>query len=158
MNLKLSLLCLYNLVIADSGSSRLDNRLVTQSLDKKPNNIKISYDIMPDQGMNLDNIKLDFDGDFLVAIDLDYTPVIIKKNQLSKYKIVAQNATVTPLYLSLPEALLLGNIDLKKQFKDKENLLGSPKIQSIYLVPQGEKKIEPRKKTKSKKRTKKYVK
>ena len=123
------------LIIAIKGNSlRLDNRGVIQSLEKQSRNIILNYDVSADQSLTLTNLSLDFDGDFLVAVDNNFTPVIIKKRDLKNYQIVAQNSTVTPLYLSKPNAVLIGNVNLKKHI-DKQILVGAPTGQAIYLLP-----------------------
>jgi hypothetical protein len=133
MNIKLTLLFLLCFAM-NCNSLRLDNSQVVKSLNKQPNNIILNYNISADESMTLSDLSLDFDGDFLVLTDRNFEPVIIKKNDLVNYQIVAQNSTVTPLYLSKPEALLLGNVNLKKH-TDKQNLVGAPSGQSIYLLP-----------------------
>jgi hypothetical protein len=133
MNIKLTLLFLLCLGI-NCNSVRLDNSQVIKSLNKQPRNIILNYDISFNDSLTLTNLSLDFDGDFLVVVDRNFLPVIIKKNDLANYQIMAQNSTVTPLYLSNPEALLLGNVNLKKHTA-KQNLVGAPVGQSIYLLP-----------------------
>lgn len=158
MNIKLTLLFLLCLGI-NCNSVRLDNSQVIKSLNKQPHNIILNYDISADESMTLSNLSLDFDGDFLVVTDRNFEPVIIKKNDLANYQIVAQNSTVTPLYLSKPEALLLGNVNLKKH-TNKQNLVGAPTGQSIYLLSTNQRaghaeKAEMKKLSRSKKRNRK---
>jgi hypothetical protein len=151
MKIKLTLLSLLSLTI-NADSLRLDNSHVVQSLDKQPHNIRLNYDISPDESMTLSNLSLNFDGEFLVATDRDFIPVIIKKNDLANFQIVAQNATVTPLYLSKPGALLIGNVNLKKH-TDKQNLIGAPTGQAIYLLPNSAQEADTTEKTEQKKQS-----
>ena len=133
--MKLKYIWCFALTIAiNSNTLRLDNRGVIQSLENQPRNIKLNYDISVDDSLTLTSLSLDFDGDFLVAVDRNFVPAIIKKSDLQNYQIVAQNATVTPLYLSKPEAVLLGNVNLKKH-TERQSLIGAPTGQAIYLLP-----------------------
>jgi hypothetical protein len=159
MKLKFIWCCALTIAI-NGNSSRLDNRAVIQSLDKQSRNIILNYDVSADQSLTLTNLSLDFDGDFLVAVDNNFTPVIIKKSDFKNYQIVAQNATVTPLYLSKPEAVLLGNVNLKKH-TERHHLVGAPTGQAIYLLPREHQKAdtaqkdEQKKQSRSKKRNRK---
>jgi hypothetical protein len=129
MKTKLILLCVLSLTI-NLVSLDIDNSQVVKSLPK----IRLNYDVSTDGMMTLSNLGLGFDGDFLVAMGRDFLPVIIKKSDLTNYQIVAQNATVTPLYQSKPEAVLVGSVNLKN-LTDKTNLIGAPTGQAIYLLP-----------------------
>jgi hypothetical protein len=133
MKTKLILLSVLSLTI-NVVSLEIDNSQVLKSLDKQAHNITLNYDISTDGSMTLSNLGLGFDGDFLVAIGRDFLPVIIKKSDLTNYQIVAQNATVTPLYLSKPKAVLVGSVNLR-ELTDKQNLIGAPTGQAIYLLP-----------------------